>query len=597
MADYGSRHTNKKISEVDRSLRKTYRTAQKELEKKLADFNRKSEARDRAKRKQVEEGKISKQDYKDWLAGQVFIRKNWENKIAQVSAVMTDHNRQAMKLINEGRLDTFAENYNYEAFQTEKVISQEAFSLYSAEAVAKLMLEDPQLLPEWKIDEPKDYKWNQQKVNNIVTQGIIQGESIDEITKRLCEDLCTQNENRMRMFARTAMTGAESAGRQEQMHAATKAGILVHKVWEATKDSRTRDWHRALDGQEVPENEPFESDLGEIEYPGDPSADPANVYNCRCTLKSIYPEYEDREAAQKRYEEMEIDGQSYQEWKDHKKETGQVVEQKASPFHEFSHEDVKNTKKSDSGTDELLGFGKKGKADGNGEKKKKEQKPFDIRSAKSITQIEKQMAKEGLIAKGSSANLKGIDIETAKKVYSIYKRMIESFPIMKGKLFGVEVTDQGIKENAYATCSSFVGGHIKLNSRYFKDIEVLRQCYAKDVKTGFHPSETTAEAILYHELGHGLDGILTGLMGGSKENSFSKMFLAHVCNEDEMYDRDSYSPDSAGWLISRYATKNEHEWFAECVGAMMNQKESNKSGMQRAFEKELIGYLSTLEGN
>lgn len=31
-------------------------------------------------------------------------------------------------------------------------------------------------------------------------------------------------------------------------------------------------------------DKPFESELGDIMYPGDPSADPANVYNCRCTI-------------------------------------------------------------------------------------------------------------------------------------------------------------------------------------------------------------------------------------------------------------------------------------------------------------------------
>jgi hypothetical protein len=52
----------------------------------------------------------------------------------------------------------------------------------------------------------------------------------------------------------------------------------------AAIDARTREAHRLLDGQEQEIDDPFESELGEIMFPGDPDADPANVYNCRCSL-------------------------------------------------------------------------------------------------------------------------------------------------------------------------------------------------------------------------------------------------------------------------------------------------------------------------
>ena len=314
MADYGHKYADMKISEVDRKLKRTYRTAQTELKKKLSDFNKRYEARNKEKKKQLNEGKISKQDYQNWLTGQVFIRNQWQNKINQINAVMLDHNRQAIRIVNESKFDVFAENYNFQAFRAEKEMAV-SFNLYNAEAVARLLLDDPKLLPEWKIDKEKDYVWNQEKTNNIVMQGIIQGEGVPEITKRLCEDLCSKNEDRMRTFARTAITGAENAGRQQQMNDAAKLGIEVHKQWEATHDSRTRDAHRFLDGQEVPYDEPFESPLGKIKYPGDMDAKPANVYNCRCTMVTVYPKYEDRQASAKRYENMNIDGQSYGEWK------------------------------------------------------------------------------------------------------------------------------------------------------------------------------------------------------------------------------------------------------------------------------------------
>lgn len=319
--DYGDRYTEKKISAVNRELRKTFRTAQKELKKKLADFEKRHAKENQRKKDQLAAGKITKQDYQDWLTGQVFIRNQWQANLRQVCKTMHDANQQTMNIINNSRFDVFAENYNFNAWQAEKAINV-SFNLYNAESVARLMTDDPQLLPEWKINEEKDYIWNYNRVNNIVRQGIIQGEGIPEITDRLCSGLATSNESKMRMFARTALGAAQSAGRQKQMEDAAAMGIEVNKRWMAAHDSKTRDAHRDLDGQEVPYDKPFKSELGEIEYPKDPKAHPANVFNCRCTMVTIYPKYEDRSV---QYGEgVTIDGQSYEEWKKGKKARGEV---------------------------------------------------------------------------------------------------------------------------------------------------------------------------------------------------------------------------------------------------------------------------------
>lgn len=333
MPDYGAAYADKALRDIDRELRSTYRTAKRELEKKLKDFNARHALKDKAKRQQLAQGKITKQDYQNWLAGQVFIRGQWESKIRQVSKVIQDSNRQALNILNERRLDVFAENYNFNSFWAENIVGGVSFGLYNAQAVARLITEEPLMLPEWKIDEKKDYEWNYKKVNNLVRQGIIQGEGIPEITKRLCDGLATQNENKMRMFARTAITGAQNAGRQRQMEDAAEMGIEQHKQWLATMDSRTRDAHRAIDGEEVPYNEDFSNGL---EYPGDPSGPPAQTYNCRCTMITVYPkyssvheggprrayvEYEDSDGKPQRRSYLTTNKAAYLEWKEGKKRT------------------------------------------------------------------------------------------------------------------------------------------------------------------------------------------------------------------------------------------------------------------------------------
>jgi hypothetical protein len=84
--------------------------------------------------------------------------------------------------------------------------------------------------------------------------------------------------------ARTIVTGAENKGRQDSYERVTNDGIVIKREWIATDDKRTRDWHAELDGQLADVDEYFENAIGLIKYPGDPSADGANVYNCRCTM-------------------------------------------------------------------------------------------------------------------------------------------------------------------------------------------------------------------------------------------------------------------------------------------------------------------------
>lgn len=326
--DYGSRVADKAIAKTAKQIHAVYLKAGKDLKKKLASFYARKEAKQREMLALVEAGKITKTEYGRWLSGQIFIGKQWEQKVDQAVRIMNDANREAMLLISANRLDVFAENYNFAAYQLERqargVVS---FNLFNDRSVARLMKEKPKMLPEWKIDQPKDYKWNRQRVENSITQGIIQGEPIDKITDRLVDTLCTQNENRMRLFARTGMTGAQNAGRQELMEEAEEDGIKVKKRWVATLDDRTRDTHQILDGQEVPVSEPFEVEGMEIMFPGDPHAEPELVYNCRCTMIEVY-EGVTRKSTRRAYDTVDgvrdtkhsylVEDMTYKEWKEWK---------------------------------------------------------------------------------------------------------------------------------------------------------------------------------------------------------------------------------------------------------------------------------------
>ena len=119
-------------------------------------------------------------------------------------------------------------------------------------------------------------------------------------------------------YVRTAVTGAENAGRADAYRRAEALGVDMEQEWQAVHDMRTRHEHRQLDGQRRPVGEPFEVDGEEILYPGDPAAPGHLIWNCRCRLRGIVAGLEPR--ARKYRSLDDIEGMTYEEWKESKDE-------------------------------------------------------------------------------------------------------------------------------------------------------------------------------------------------------------------------------------------------------------------------------------
>lgn len=308
---------------LSEELKRTYLQAAKEAEKKLNTFWAKYRAKDAQKRKLLEEGKITEAEYKRWREGQMFTGERWKEKLDDITQVYVDADKKAREIIGGTEKNVFVKFANSTGKDIGKHVAGFSFDLYDKRTVELLLKTDPTMLPRWKINEKKDYVWNEKRVKNAVAQGIIQGESIDDIGKRLTKELSAKNADQMTMFARTAITGAQNAGRMDMLHNAQDMGIKVKKKWLATLDQRTRDAHRDLDGQVVDIDEPFIVDGQKIMFPGDPNADPSLVYNCRCTLTYVYPKYQPALKDGGRREQTTgkvIKNQTYREWDGTKKE-------------------------------------------------------------------------------------------------------------------------------------------------------------------------------------------------------------------------------------------------------------------------------------
>ena len=274
--------TDKKLAKMEKRLSKIYARSQKELEKKTADFWSAFEVKDKAKKKKLDAGEITGAQYKQWRKGQLMTGKHWEEMTKTVSAELLNADKIAAAYVNSQLPEIYALNYNALKDSTIKLKGY-SFEMVDASTVRNLAKSNKTLLPYKIVDGKKVVRWNTKKINAEVMQGIIQGESIPKIAKRL-QNVTEMEKSSAIRNARTTVTSAENKGRIDSYHDAQEQGIILKKRWMATHDPRTREEHLALDGVTIDVDEPFVNDFGEIMYPGDPNADPSNVYNCRCTL-------------------------------------------------------------------------------------------------------------------------------------------------------------------------------------------------------------------------------------------------------------------------------------------------------------------------
>lgn len=335
MRDIAHEWTDDEIGKLQRRFDKSYGQAAKEMRKKLNDYlSQYGEANDQW-RDMLKSGDVTDEQYKAWLRSQSLRRDYLVDMCDTLARDASRTNRLATEMINDELPRVYAENANYAAYGIESHLraNTHAFDLVDQSTVRRFMgmsddgqvikevttdkgIVSPPLVTMRKInfDEAKDVRWNRQKFNAALTQSILQGESIPNTAKRMAGVL-NMGRNMAVRAARTAMTSAENAGRVDSYQRAKRLGIDLEQEWLATLDERTRHTHRELDGQHVPIGGKFKvpSSGHELEFPGDPTAHPSEVWNCRCTLVAWFPE-DGEESAKGRFSRLPK-GVTYEDWK------------------------------------------------------------------------------------------------------------------------------------------------------------------------------------------------------------------------------------------------------------------------------------------
>ena len=293
--DEAHRLTDKELATLERRISRIYQEAWDGLDETVKAYFERFRKRDEEMKALIGtevNGKVwTEQDYKMWRLNQIGRGERYQDLREKIAQRMTKANEVAIAYVNDATPGIYSLNRNYAAYTIEKVAGNVGFTLWDERTVRRLLVEEPDLMPYYPkkkaLKRGIDLKWGKQQITKSVTSGLLQGKSVGKIATDLQARVSEMNRASAVRAARTAVTGAQNAGRMDSYKAASDMGIKVRKRWVATKDGRTRHSHQKLDGQTVDWDEPFSSELGKIRYPGDPRAKPSNIYNCRCTMRTV----------------------------------------------------------------------------------------------------------------------------------------------------------------------------------------------------------------------------------------------------------------------------------------------------------------------
>ena len=308
IVDPGQFQTDQILAGIESRVHDAYDMAWAEMEeqarKKMASF----EAAKKKALQQLANEEITETEYKNWLYRQAATNKKLQELVDVLAEDMHHANVIAMQIANGGMADVYALNANYATFEIYQQLLETgqlpkaglSFSLYNHDTAEALLKTEWTISPEpgknallpkpsaKKLKELKklspDELWNQKKLQSAILQGVLQGEGPAELATRL-RSVAKMNEHQAIRNARTMTTNVQNMGRQQAYSDAKSMGTELRIEWYAILDGVTRHSHRLMHGKTKENSETAKFPNG-LRWPGDPTGDPGEVYNCRCTTVS-----------------------------------------------------------------------------------------------------------------------------------------------------------------------------------------------------------------------------------------------------------------------------------------------------------------------
>lgn len=289
--------TDEQLKELEYRITAEYKKAAEELQEKADAYFERFKERDAEQKALigtiVNGREYTPEDYKQWRLAQIGRGERFEALRDRLAERYTRANEVTAAYINGDMAKIYAMNHAYTIQnvkgQADGALDNIDFALFDEHTVKRLLVKQPDLMPyypqERAVNRGIDLAYGKRQITSVVTSGILQGQSINQMARHLMGRVTDMNRTSAIRAARTAVTQAENAGRQAAADELESKGAILQKRWVATHDNRTRHYHIEADGQTVDNDKPFTVGGEELMFPGDGSmgASGWNLYQCRCT--------------------------------------------------------------------------------------------------------------------------------------------------------------------------------------------------------------------------------------------------------------------------------------------------------------------------
>lgn len=286
--------TEKELRALEKRIANLYRKAAQEMESQVAVYFGSFEARDAEMKERLADGSIGKRQYDNWRLTQMARGERFETMRNNLANRMTQANEIARSYINGEIPKVYALNYRYTIEYCQNrlgnMLSGIDFALVNEHTIKRLLLEQPDLMPNYPAEKALkrgiDLAYGKRKITENVTSSILQGHSTRKIASNLMQDIKGMSQTSAVRAARTSITAAQNAGRQDAAGELSSKGVIMGKTWLCTHDHRTRPEHREANEQTRKSDECFIVGGERLMFPGDAShgASGWNLYQCRCTM-------------------------------------------------------------------------------------------------------------------------------------------------------------------------------------------------------------------------------------------------------------------------------------------------------------------------